>query len=296
MHRLLYLLLYPVMWLTSIIPLRILYLKSSILYVIAYYIIGYRKKVVIGNLQLVFPEKSSKEIKIIAKKFYQHLCDIIFETVKSLTISEKQISKRFVYKNLEVIEDLYNKDKSILLMCGHYASWEWSGILTKQTRFKGFAVYKKLDNPYFDRLVRKIRGRFGANIITNKQIAKRLYKEFKNNNKTITLILSDQTPKPWAYKDRQDFMGIDVPVFTGTEELAKMLDFATVYLKVEKVKRGYYEATFVPLTETPKSYDDFEITKLFLNEVEKQINNAPAYYLWSHKRWKHRSKTETSLH
>lgn len=289
MHRLLYILLYPAIWLTSILPLHILYLKSSALYFLGYYIIGYRKKVVKDNLKLVFPEKSSEEINRIAKTFYKHLCDIIFETVKSLTISEKEIRKRFVFKNLDVIENLYLKDKNILLMCGHYASWEWSGILSKQMSYKGFAVYKKLDNPYFDKLVRKIRGRFGASIITNKQIAKTLYRNFKAGEKTLTLILSDQTPKAWAFKDRQLFMGIDVPVFTGTEELAKMLDFAAVYLKIEKVKRGYYEASFVTLAENPKEYQDFEITRLFLNEVEKQIKENPPYYLWSHKRWKHRS-------
>ncbi|MCB0456176.1 MAG: lysophospholipid acyltransferase family protein [Flavobacteriaceae bacterium] len=289
MHRLLYILLYPAIWLTSLLPLRILYLKSSFLYFLVYYIIGYRKKVVKGNLRLVFPEKTSKEINSIAKTFFQHLCDIIFETIKSLTISEKEIRKRFVFKNLDLIENLYQKDKNILLMCGHYASWEWSGILSKQMSYKGFAVYKKLDNPYFDKLVRKIRGRYGASIITNKQIAKTLYRNFKKGEKTLTLILSDQTPKPWAYKDRQLFMGIDVPVFTGTEELAKMLDFATVYLKIEKVKRGYYEATFVSLSENPKEHQDYEITRLFLNEVEKQIKENPPYYLWSHKRWKHRS-------
>lgn len=241
------------------------------------------------NLRLVFTEKSSEEINSIAKKFFQHLCDIIFETIKSLTISEIEIRKRFVFKNPELLEELYQKDKSILLMCGHYASWEWSGILSKQMPYKGFAVYKKLDNPYFDRLVRTIRGRYGASIITNKQIAKTLFRYFKKGEKTLTLILSDQTPKPWAYKDRQLFMGIEVPVFTGTEELAKMLDFAAVYLKVEKVKRGYYEASFVILTENPKAHQDFEITRMFLTEVEKQIKENPPYYLWSHKRWKHRS-------
>ncbi len=289
MGRLLYLIIYPFIWLVSILPFPILYLKSSLLYRLVYYIIGYRKKVVKDNLKLVFPHKSSEEINTIAKGFYKHLCDIIFETLKSMTISEKEIKKRFRFKNLEVVNELYQKDKSILLMCGHYASWEWSGILATQIPYKGYAVYKKLDNPYFDRLVKRIRGRFGASIITNKQITKTLYKSFKKGEKSLTLILSDQTPKLGAFKQRDTFMDVNVPVFTGTEELAKMLDFATVYLKVEKVKRGYYEASFVPLAENPKKYDDFQITRMFLTEIEKKIKEAPAYYLWSHKRWKHRN-------
>lgn len=289
MQRLLYLLLYPILWLTSILPLWVLYLQSTLLYFVAYYLIGYRKKVVKGNLRLVFPEKSDLEINSIAKTFYQHLCDIVFETIKNLTISEAEAKKRFSFENLEVIEDLHQKNKSILLMCGHYASWEWSGILNDQNPYQGIAVYKKLDNPYFDALVKKIRGRFGALIIPNTKIATSLYRFEKKGVKTMTLILSDQTPKLGAYKHRDTFMGIDVPVFTGTEELAKKLDFAAVYFRIRKIKRGYYKASFIPIAEHSPSVPDYEITRAFLIEIEKQIREEPAYYLWSHKRWKHRN-------
>ena len=289
MQSLLYILIYPLLWLTSLLPMGVLYLKSSCLYFLAYYILGYRKKVVKENLLLVFPEKSNKERNAIARKFYQHLCDIIFETIKSLTISEKEISRRFQYENIEMLNDLYKKDKSVLLMCGHYASWEWSGILNDQMPYQGYAVYKKLDNPYFDRLVKKIRGRFGAGIITNKKIVAELFRNSRKNIKSVTLILSDQTPKLGAFKHRDTFMGIDVPVFTGTEELAKKLDFSAVYLKIRKVKRGYYSASFVSLAENPSDFKDYDITRLFLDEIEKQIMEAPEYYLWSHKRWKLRN-------
>jgi Kdo2-lipid IVA lauroyltransferase/acyltransferase len=290
MQRFVYFLLYPVMWLTSILPMWWLYFSSTILYLIVYYIVGYRKKVVKDNLRLVFPEKSTAEINSIAKKFFRHLCDIIFETLKNLTIPEKELTKRFQFENLEVLDRLYEKDKSILLMCGHYGSWEWIGILDRQNPYDGFAVYKKLDNPYFDNLVRKSRGRFGPTIVSNTKIAPALYRNYKDGHKSMTLILSDQTPKLGAFKQRDSFMGVDVPVFTGTEELAKKLDFSTLYLKVRKVKRGYYSASFVVLAENPKEYEDFQITRFFLDEIEKQIHDAPEYYLWSHKRWKHRNK------
>jgi len=290
MQRLVYILLYPILWLTSILPLWWLYFNSSLLFLIAYYIVGYRKKVVKDNLRLVFPEKSTADINSITKKFFRHLCDIIFETIKHLSISEKEITKRFQFENLEVLDRLYNIDKSVLLMCGHYGSWEWIGILNQQNPYKNIGVYKKLDNPYFDKLVKKIRGRFGGSIISNTKIAPTLYRNNKKGEKTITLILSDQTPKMGAFKQRDTFMGVDVPVFTGTEELAKKLDFAAVYLKVRKVKRGYYSAYFVTLAENPMEYEDFQITRLFLDEIEKQIHDAPEYYLWSHKRWKHRIK------
>jgi KDO2-lipid IV(A) lauroyltransferase len=245
--------------------------------------------VVLGNLQLVFPNKSKKEQIRIARKFYLHLCDLIFETIKNITISEKKISNRFQFENIELIHQYDKENRSILLMCGHYANWEWSSILQHQINQKGYAVYKPLVNPFFDKMVKKIRGRFGGTIISNKIVAKELFKNAKQGKNSITLILSDQTPKPNAFKHRDTFMGIDVPVFTGTEELAKKLDCIPVYLQVKKVKRGYYSSRFVPLTDNPKDHKDFEITRLFLNELEAQIRETPQYYLWSHKRWKHRN-------
>ncbi|MBT8263229.1 MAG: lysophospholipid acyltransferase family protein [Bacteroidia bacterium] len=289
MQRLVYLIIYPFLWITSILPMGLLYIKSDVLSFIIYHVVGYRKKVVLSNLRLVFPDKSDKEHKIIARKFYRHLCNIIFESIKTLTISEKEITKRFRFENLELIDELYKKDKSVLLLCGHYSSWEWSGILGKQMKYKGLAVYKKLRNDSLDGLLKKIRGRYGGEIVSNRKIVPILFRLAKENTKCLTLILADQTPKPGAFKHRDTFMGIDVPVFTGSEEIAKKLDFASVYLKVEKVKRGYYSARFVLLAENPKEFEDYQITRAFLDEIEKQIHKAPEYYLWSHKRWKLRN-------
>lgn len=289
MQRLLYILVYPIWWGISILPMPILYILSDIFFFLSYYVIGYRRKVVKENLALTLPDKSDKERKQIAKEFYVHLCDILVETVKSLTISEKEISRRFKFENPELLQELYNQDKSVLLMCGHYASWEWSGILTKHMPYKGIAVYKQLRNPNFDRLVKKIRGKFGAEIISNKQIVTKLFRMHRDNQKSLTLILSDQTPKLTDYKHVDTFMGVRVPVFVGSEELVKRLGHIPVYLHVEKVKRGHYSARFIPLTMEPKKIPDYGITRMFLDEIEKQIYKEPAFYLWSHKRWKHRN-------
>ncbi len=288
MQRIAFYTIYPILWLISLLPLPILYVLSDVVFVLLYYIIGYRKKVVKDNLRLVFPDKSAKEINHIAKKFFCHLCDMMFETIKSLTISQKELNRRFRYTNLEVLEDLHKRGNSALLMSGHYASWEWSGNLAQLSPFKAFAVYKKIKNPYLDSLVKRIRERFGGTLVPNSLIARTLYRKFKEGEKTLTLILSDQSPKPGSYKERQLFMGIDVPVFTGTEELTKMLDFTALYFNIEKVKRGYYEATFIVITEQPKELPDYEITRKFLDQIERQIKEAPEFYLWSHKRWKHR--------
>ncbi|MGO3182917.1 MAG: lysophospholipid acyltransferase family protein [Aequorivita sp.] len=291
MQRLLYILAYPILWLLSKLPMGILYFKSSALYFLVYYIIGYRKKVVKDNLALTFPEKTQKERDRIAKEFFKHLCDVIFETIKAFTISEKEIRKRFVVTNAEILDSYYENDRSILLMAGHYGNWEWSGILNKLMQHQAHAVYKPLDNKQFDALIKKTREHFGGVIVSNKKIVTVLFRKWKKGVKTLTYILSDQTPKMGAFKHRDTFMGIDVPMFTGTEELAKKLNFSVLYLKVEKVKRGYYTATFVPLADNPKEYPDFQITRMFFDALEDQIRQKPEYYLWSHKRWKLRNLT-----
>lgn len=288
MQRLIYILLYPFIWLLSIMPFWVLHIKSTALFVLAYYVIGYRRKVVRENIALALPERSEEEQRKIAKDFYRHLCDLVFESIKVLTISDGSLKKRFHYTNPELVEQYKQKGQPILMMCGHYGNWEWSSILGRITEFKGYGVYKKLDNPYFDRLVKKLRGRFGAEVVSNKKIVPTLFRAKQRNEFCISLILSDQTPRPGNFKHRDTFMGVDVPMFTGTEELAKKLGYAPVYLKMEKVGRSRYQATMVPLSENAESLPDYQLTRLFYDQLEAQIRKDPPFYLWSHKRWKHR--------
>lgn len=288
MQRLLYTLTYPPLWLLSKLPTRILYGISTFLFFLIYYIFRYRRKVVLDNLNLVFPNNSQIENNEISRKFYIHFCDLLVETIKGFTISEKEVQKRFALLNGNILNDYYKNDRSILLMAGHYGNWEWTGILNKSFPHQGLAVYKPLKNKQFDSLVKKTRGQFGGEIVSNKKIVAKLFRMWKKNIKTLTYILSDQSPKIDDFKYRDTFLGIDVPMFTGTEELAKKLDFAVIYLKVEKTKRGFYEATLIPITDTPKEFPDFEITRKFFDLLEEQINQRPELYLWSHKRWKHR--------
>jgi KDO2-lipid IV(A) lauroyltransferase len=212
------------------------------------------------------------------------------ETIKGLTIGEKQAKKRFVLTNPEVLEDYYKKDRSILLMAGHYGNWEWTGILNKLFPHQGLAVYKPLKNKQFDAMVKKARGKFDGKIVSNKKIVTTLYRMWKKDIKTLTYILSDQSPKLNDFKYRDTFLGIDVPMFTGTEELAKRLDFSVLYLRVEKVKRGYYSSTLIEVADQPNEFPNFEITRKFFDLLEDQIREKPEYYLWSHKRWKHRKR------
>lgn len=290
MQLIAYIIIYPILWLVSILPFRLLYALSDVLWLFIYKIIGYRKSIVKENLRLVFPDKSEKEISIITGKFYHHLCDMMVEAIKSMTISEAELRKRYTFTNVELINNLEKKQRSIILMCGHYGSWEWIFILQKYVNHKGYAVYKRLANKYFDRLVKRIRARHQTYLITTKETFSVLNESKKRGELTINGFASDQSPKAHKAFHWNDFMGIKVPMYTGAEILAKKLDMAVVFFSVNRVKRGYYETTFTTITENPKEYKDYQITDIFFKLVEEQILKAPQYYLWTHKRWKHRDK------
>ncbi|WP_240911450.1 lysophospholipid acyltransferase family protein, partial [Yeosuana marina] len=199
-----------------------------------------------------------------------------------MSISENELKKRFKIKNPEEFKRLESLNKSIILIFGHYASWEWSIVIQNYINFKGLAVYKKLANPYFDKLVRTIRSKFNTALISTKETIGYINDLEKNNIKSITGFISDQSPKVTNDVYWHEFMGINVPCFTGAERLAKKLDFTTAYLKVTKVKRGYYEAEIITLAENSLEYKDYQLTDMFLHEVEKQIREAPEYYFWTH--------------
>ncbi|MBN4070845.1 lysophospholipid acyltransferase family protein [Olleya sp. AH-315-F22] len=290
MQFLAYILIYPFLWLISMLPFRLLYAFSDGVFILIYYIFGYRRKVVKENLILVFPEKSEQEIKRITKAFYHHLCDMMLESIKSMTISEDEMKKRMTFSNVELIKKFENENKSIVLMCSHYGSWEWIFILQTYVGYKGYAIYKRLTNKYFDKLVKDIRAKYNSHLITTKETIPILVKSKRNNELTMSGFASDQSPKVKQALNWNDFMGIKVPVYTGAEMLAKKLDMPVVFFGTKRLKRGYYETYFETIALNPNDYNDYEITDLFLKIVERQIYEAPEYYLWTHKRWKHRDK------
>ena len=288
MQLLAFVVIYPILWVTSMLPFRLLYGVSDGLYFILYRLVGYRKKTVSENLKLVFPEKSEAERKRIEKKFYHHLCDMILEAIKSMNIRKEDMKKRFKFTNIEIIKDFEKRNKSISLMCAHYGSWEWIFILQAYTSHKTFAIYKRLNNKYFDRMIRKIRARYDSYLITTKETAAVLTENKKKGLLTINGFAADQSPKKNKAYHWNKFMGIDVPVHTGAEMLSKKLNLSVVFFSVKRVKRGFYETTFKTLTEAPNNFEDYKITDQFIALVENQIYEAPEYYLWTHKRWKHR--------
>jgi len=291
MQGLVFWLVYPILWLISILPFRIFYMVSDMVFVLVYHIIGYRKKTVRENLELVFPEKSESEIKKIQKKFYSHMCDMFLEMIKSISISEKQIEKRFTFTNVEYLRKLESLDKSLVVMLGHYASYEWINALQLYgLKYRTYGIYKKIKNKQFDNLAKRIRGRFGGTLITTNKTTEVI---LTNKEKGILgnyAMIADQSPKLGRAKIWIDFMGIKVPVFDGSDRLARKMDMAVVYLHVEKVGRGYYQATLKPITEDAPNEPQHAITKKFVGYLEEQIYKKPEYYLWTHKRWKHRNE------
>jgi len=237
---------------------------------------------------LVFPDKSDKEITSITNKFYHHLCDMIVEAIKSLTISEKEMKKRFTFANVEVLQKLEKEGKSVALMCAHYGSWEWIFILQSYIHNKGYAVYKRLENKYFDRLIKGIRAKYNSELITTKETIPTLIRAKVKKETFICGFVSDQSAKPYKALHWGEFMGYKVPMHTGAEMLAKRIDLAVVFFRVKRLKRGFYETTFETITENPKEFENYEITDQFFRLVEKQIYEAPEFYLWTHKRWKHK--------
>ncbi len=289
MQLLIYILVYPFLWIMSILPTRVLYGFSNFLFFVVYYLFNYRKKVVRENLRLCFPKKSLHEIKSIEKKFFRHLCDMFVESIRSISISEAEIRERYKFTNIEEVNKIEEANKSIMLMCAHYASWEWIFIIQKYVTTDGYAIYKKIENKYFDQLIRKIRAKYNTNLITNKETFTTMREHKKLGKKGIYGFLSDQSPKLKSAYHWKEFMNIKVPVHTGAEKLAKELDLAIVFFKTKKVKRGYYETTFKTVTLNPNEFEDYQITDLFINYLEDMIHEEPAYYLWTHKRWKHRN-------
>ena len=287
MQWLIFWLVYPILWLISKLPFWLFYKVSDVVCFIVYRIVGYRKKTVRYNLDLAFPELSKAEKHRIEKRFYSHMCDMFLEMIKSISISKEELKRRFVFTNLEIMNKFEEDNRSLFLIMGHYASYEWLSSLQFQFHYTGYGIYKKVKNPYFDKLVRDIRGRFNSRLLTNKESVIQITKHIHENVLSTYAFIADQSPKAVNIHHVTPFFGHKVPFFTGVERLSKKLDIPVIHLDVRKKKRGFYEATFKVLTEDPRSIPDYGITDAFVKNLEEQIKSAPEYYLWTHKRFKH---------
>ena len=287
-----YILTLPFIYFLALLPFRLMYIFSDFLSFVLYRIIGYRKQVVRANLIRTGFGDDPAQCFAIEKAVYKHFCDLYLETFKSLTLSKSQIQKRFVVNNTSLIQDFAIQGKSVIMMCGHYASYEWLLSMGYYSDHTAYGIYAPLANPYFNKLVIKARRRFGAFLIPRRETVSSIKKHAENNHLALYGFASDQSPKIKRKTYFRSFFGIEVPVFTGAERIAKEHDIPVLMAKVRRVKRGFYETEIIVLSKDPKEVKDFEITDHFTEELESLIKEDPSHYLWTHNRFK-RLRTAT---
>ncbi|TWR31102.1 lauroyl acyltransferase [Mucilaginibacter pallidiroseus] len=274
-------------YLASLLPFWFLYLLSDFLFVVLYHIAGYRRKVVRNNLKNSFPAKSAEELKQIEMQYYHYLSDLMVETLKMISISEKDLHKRMRATNPELVEHYFSQGRSIIAAAGHYANWEMAALaFGKITDHKTIIVYKPLTNPSFDRFMNKQRARFGSVMVAMKQTLRTMVA--LKNELTMSVLVSDQTPNMHEINYFTIFLNQPTAVFLGIEKIAKLTNAVVLFYRIDVVKRGYYTYTLVPLVENPKETAQYEITNIHTQYLDKQIQETPQYWLWSHKRWKYK--------
>lgn len=287
MKRILYYLVYSLLWLITLLPLPVLYLFSDFVYLILYYLVAYRKQTVYQNLRNSLPDKSPKEIRHIARKFYRQLCDYFIESIYRIHMGEKENARRLHYINPELLQDYYNRGKSIVLLLSHYGNWEWPTRISKLSYHDILAIYKPLQNKYFDRLFLQLRGQFGAIGIPMDSTLRTLVTYQRNNQPVVLYTIADQRPQWTSIQHWTTFLNQDTPVITGPEKIARRYNIPVYFLNLQKIKRGFYSAEFMLICENPKDVPEFDITRKYLAMLERSILQRPEIWLWSHKRWKY---------
>jgi len=278
----------PFIYFFSLLPFPLLYLCSDCFYLILYYGIGYRKKVVLTNLGNAFPEKNEAEIGTICRRYYRYLCDLFLETFKTLTISRRAMLRHcsFTPAAEALFARLAEERKSIILVLGHLGNWEWAGntfsIVNPQQLY---VIYHPISNRHFNGLMYRMRTRFGTRLIAMKDTFREMLA--RKDEVNATAFIADQTPAP-QNAHWMTFLNQDTPVFKGTEVIARKIGYPVVYANVIRVKRGYYRMDAELLAEHPSALPDGAISELHTRRLEQDIIAHPETWLWSHKRWKHR--------
>lgn len=243
-----------------------------------------------SNLAIAFPKNSLAENKKIARKFVRHFADFLIESLKTLSISEKELKKRYVYINQDLAQKEIDAGKSLMMVAGHFANWEWLFYYAKVTGVLSWAAYTPLSNPIFDRLMVANRERYGFKVFPSRKAATTLARMHQEKIQFVNCLMADQSPRA-DYKYRAQFLGKDVPFFMGPEAYAKKYNLPVFYGSIKKVGRSKYTVEVIPITVDPESTAQGWITSEYIRLIEKDIQEVPEHYLWSHRRFKHAAKS-----
>ena len=276
------------------LPFGAVYFLSDILFVVLYYLVGYRKKVVLNNLRNSLPDKTEAEIKVIALRFFHHFCDLTLETIKLQNIKQEDLQQRIKSKNHDIINQFLLAGRSVTVLAMHYGNWEWATSLASVFSGKTLAVYKPLHNKKFDIFMNQLRARFGAELVKNKHVLRKVLTAEKERKPVIIWLAGDQTP-PWFHNTWFVFLKQEAIFYQGPAFIAKKFNTPVVFQTIEKNSRGYYTSEFELLIENPATMDENEIIKTYIRKMEQVIEKRPEYYLWSHKRWKYRREVHVPL-
>lgn len=276
------------MYTLSLIPMRGLYLCSDFLYVLVYKLAGYRRRIVRHNLVTSFPTKTKAEIDKIERDFYSWFCDYIVETIKLTTISEKEISRRVRFENMEIIEEMQRQGRSVTAYMGHYCNWEWitSLGLHLPEGMLGCQLYHELESKAMDKVFLKIRQRFGSVCVRMDRTLQTLVGIKRKGGLSITGYIADQAPGMHDMHCWPFFLNHDTPVYTGPERMSRILDCCMVYFEITRPKRGYYTCNIIKISDNVSKEEYFTPTLTFFSMFENTIQQNPQYWLWSHNRWK----------
>ena len=294
MDFLIFALVYGPLWLLTWLPLPVLYLFSDFIAFLMWHIVPYRKKIVIKNLTLSFPEKGESEIKKLARRNIHYFCDSFIESLAALHMSEKELKKRYRFKDLDLLESIYKSDRDVTLLAMHYGNWEWISLLPTYTSYNCFAVYKTLNNKYFDKLFIRLRSRFGLIPVSRQDTLRAIIKYRHDDKRFLVYSIADQRPRGIQIQHWITFMNQDTPVVLGPEKIARKYDMAVVFYKINVVSRGHYECEFILVADDAKVTKPPEITEKYYQMMEQHITDQPAYYLWTHNRWKHKKDSNRS--
>jgi Kdo2-lipid IVA lauroyltransferase/acyltransferase len=286
MKALIYYLTFPLIWVISLLPFRLLYILSDFVYWMAYKVLKYRKEVVLTNLKNSFPEKTDQEIALICKKFYQFFGDLVVETIKTLTISPKTLKKHVKMDDISIFQKYNEQKQSVIIVMGHFGNWELAGArFSQEPVHQLYVIYHPLRNKYFDNMIYYMRTRLGNRLYAMNDTLKGMLAN--KENVTATAFIADQAPGPGS-GHWMTFLNQETAVLYGTEKIVKKLNYPIIYIAIKRVKRGLYHIESELLFDKPAETKEYEITETQTRRLEQDILAQPELWLWTHKRWKHK--------